>query len=412
MKISFGISKPSAKQPPATRVLAPKATHFFEADDPAAPSVERVKVTEIAGNCMQIVKDGVSVSRSLVEDPTLSHSVIPCTNRLDKNDKSTTQIGPIDLKYGLNVIPKTDSSRDAAQSTGTTTVTNAVPSPVEATDIPSEPEPTSTDQSISTKGESNEALGAEDHTDISDAEVARLILHDQEQQKLREQLFGTDLIEQASNTVPILLRGKRDHEDTDVEPSYENVAVEEFGLAMLLGMGFNPATNTNKPKEYKRRAYDRAGLGADAHMKRNMATLTDASLMAKLKKDHMYHYAHDPGGPGEASCWVLSGLYVRVVERDHRLFGKKGIVIQVVERVVTLEVNGEHVDINYRGLETVVTQEATQCKVVRQIAKHSEKFYIPIGTVVDVAVVTKTFAKVTFRGSTFTVSLDDICEFR
>ncbi|ORM40426.1 uncharacterized protein BXIN_2145 [Babesia sp. Xinjiang] len=442
MKISFGLPKAGSRQQSAARTAAPAASQFFDSDAPSVPLVRRSKVTEITNGRMRVESEGANGEKLLVNITTDGQCVIPCSNRLDDvaaNDTDERNIEkqePVELKYGLNLLPNTkirtksvpaDSSRspkvDVAGSPACSSVdvdaTTARKQGVADTLLVNNPADSDCATSLQ---EATTSVPTSSHGDsepaqpTSDAEVAKLILHDLEQQKLREKLFGTDLVEQATKTVPILLRNKdqRDRQeeaDSDDAPSYEKVAVDQFGLAMLLGMGFDPQNNTNKPKEYKRRAYDRAGLGADAHMKQNMETLTNTSMMAKLKKDQMYHQSHDAASPGNlSSTWVLRGLYVRVVERGHPYFGQKGVVIRVEDKAVTLDIDGKLVNVSPKGVETVVSLDATKCKVVRQIARHNEKFYIPVATVVQVLNVTKTYAKIVFRGNSFSVSLDDICE--
>jgi len=45
--------------------------------------------------------------------------------------------------------------------------------------------------------------------------------------------------------------------------SYEAVPIDQFGLAMLYGMGYDPSIHTTQACELKKRIYQRAGLGAD-----------------------------------------------------------------------------------------------------------------------------------------------------
>ncbi|KAH0472594.1 MAG: hypothetical protein KVP17_002014 [Porospora cf. gigantea B] len=46
--------------------------------------------------------------------------------------------------------------------------------------------------------------------------------------------------------------------------SYEEVPIEDFGMAMLLGMGYDPKEEHMEPLSLTKRSYVRAGLGADA----------------------------------------------------------------------------------------------------------------------------------------------------
>ncbi|CDR95477.1 hypothetical protein, conserved [Babesia bigemina] len=455
MKISFGLSSAAAKPADAGRVAKPAASKFFEAVPETKQAVKRVKVTEMENGLLRTTHDADGGYGTLESGASDGLCVIPCTNRLDDvaartdEPQHTAKKAPIEIKYGLNLMcpvkkglqKATDAAQvaeiEAATVVGNANDTNRMNQFCQQPRSERGNETSEASRQSNVVENSNEAeantsatQATQRHmapqqapapiaTPSTDADVAKLILADVEQQKLREKLFGTDLVEQAAKTTPILLRGKNkkrqlqtDPEASDAsdhEPAYEKVAVDQFGLAMLLGMGFDPKKNTNKPKEYKRRVYERAGLGADASMKQNMEALTDTRVMAKLKKDQMYHQSHSPHA---GSTWVLPGLQVRVVQRDHANFGKKGVVGKVNGVEAILDVGGLPVTVPAAYLETVVAQGATRCKVVRQIARHNEKFYVPIGTVVDVETVTKTYAKVRFRGQTFTVSLDDICEFQ
>ncbi|GBE61345.1 D-box splicing factor-binding site containing protein, putative [Babesia ovata] len=455
MKISFGLASSAAKPPDSGRVAKPAASKFFEAVPTTKQPVKRVKVTEMENGRLRTTQDSAGDDHTQESGAADGLCVIPCTNRLDdvpartEEPQQITKRAPIEIKYGLNLI--LPAKTGLQKSTGTPQVVsgdaaadvennndanriNAVAQQPQGkcASEPSEVSPKSNVVGNVNEDKTNTAATQEAELHMApeqaptsivppatDADVAKLILADIEQKKLREKLFGTDLVEQAANTKPILLRGKdkkrqlqgdpEASEASDHEPAYEKVAVDQFGLAMLLGMGFDPKKNTNKPKEYKRRAYERAGLGADASMKQNMEALTDTRIMAKLKKDQMYHQSHSLHAGG---TWVVPGLQVRIVQRDHANFGKKGIVTKMNGEVAVLDIGGLPVMVPAAYLETVVAQGATKCKVVRQIARHNEKFYVPIGTVVDVQTVTKTYAKVRFREQTFTVSLDDICDFQ
>ncbi|GIX64125.1 glutamate-cysteine ligase catalytic subunit [Babesia caballi] len=444
MKISFGLAGGAAKKPANARVAPPTTSQFFDSDAPAAPALKRVKVSEMSNGRLRAATDpdGSGVLQAVANAD--GHRVIPCANRLDeaparpKERRSAPRTAPVELQYGLNVLKITQSNTgtaDSAEPTEPATDTSNARADershgCEDSTLNRRLSNTScsgvaSSASAADKGESRDGAAPDSPSDrggatpATDSHVAKIILHDLEQQKLREKLFGADLVEQAAKTAPILLRGKDERQreshsiDTDDAPSYERVAVEQFGLAMLLGMGFNPKTNTNRPKEYKRRAYERAGLGADAHMKQNMETLTNASAMAKLKKDQMYHHAHEPqAAPGAVSTWVSPGLYVRIVESGHACYGQKGVVTSVEGGAATLTIHEAPVRVSLRGVESVVSLDATRCKVVRQIARHGEKLYVPAGTVVEVSNVTKSYAKIRFREQIFSVSLDDICEFR
>ncbi|XP_055388708.1 uncharacterized protein LOC129617561 [Condylostylus longicornis] len=69
------------------------------------------------------------------------------------------------------------------------------------------------------------------------------------------------LIEAHRGVVSSLGQGKNSRIDSETD--YDEVPVEHFGLAMLMGMGYVPTKDKNEPLEVKRRVYTKAGLGAD-----------------------------------------------------------------------------------------------------------------------------------------------------
>lgn len=54
---------------------------------------------------------------------------------------------------------------------------------------------------------------------------------------------------------------------------YDRVAINDFGLAMLTGMGYDPAKHQSRAVNLKKKAYARSGLGADVEMGRVMEEL-------------------------------------------------------------------------------------------------------------------------------------------
>eukprot|EP00915_Cephaloidophora_sp_WS-2016_P011636 GHVH01017020.1.p1 GENE.GHVH01017020.1~~GHVH01017020.1.p1 ORF type:complete len:280 (+),score=60.73 GHVH01017020.1:538-1377(+) len=49
----------------------------------------------------------------------------------------------------------------------------------------------------------------------------------------------------------------------DAPPDFVKVAVKDFGMAMILGMGYDETADRNKPVDMKVRSYARGGLGSD-----------------------------------------------------------------------------------------------------------------------------------------------------
>ncbi|KAH0474369.1 MAG: uncharacterized protein KVP18_003872 [Porospora cf. gigantea A] len=67
--------------------------------------------------------------------------------------------------------------------------------------------------------------------------------------------------------------------------SYEEVPIEDFGMAMLLGMGYDPKEEHIEPLSLTRRAYVRAGLGADAAFDKAHADDAAASAAVEATDD-------------------------------------------------------------------------------------------------------------------------------
>lgn len=80
-----------------------------------------------------------------------------------------------------------------------------------------------------------------------------------------------------------LLREEIDALPEFTHESFDAVPVESFGLAMLMGMGYDPKKHTQKPAELHKRVYQRAGLGADAEFERHLVESQDAAA-PKLPK--------------------------------------------------------------------------------------------------------------------------------
>ncbi|KAF7458466.1 DExH-box splicing factor binding site family protein [Cryptosporidium felis] len=73
------------------------------------------------------------------------------------------------------------------------------------------------------------------------------------------------------NSIEILLEKKKkrtsypdagESEPTNDSNSF-SIPVNKFGLAMLKGMGYDPAIHNTQPKIFKKKSYNQSGLGAD-----------------------------------------------------------------------------------------------------------------------------------------------------
>ncbi|CEM14544.1 unnamed protein product [Vitrella brassicaformis CCMP3155] len=201
--------------------------------------------------------------------------------------------------------------------------------------------------------------------------------------------------------------------------SYESVPIEQFGMAMLLGMGYDPKLHTTKPLELKKRAFDKAGLGANiglpgenappAAKKVKVLGASEERFEASEDADQPppaaeavseMEVVHGPalpptaspspsqdsngvptsrdggiegeGGEGRLATWLLKGLVVKIASQKHPNYREKGRVLSVWEeggRVwtrVQLQGSGKKVDASEKQLETVVGRDCTTVKIVSQ----------------------------------------------
>lgn len=68
--------------------------------------------------------------------------------------------------------------------------------------------------------------------------------------------------------------------------NYDEVPVENFGLAMLMGMGYDPNISSRnvEPPEVKRRVYNKAGLGADRAFEEDRKNVLEKETAKSRKK--------------------------------------------------------------------------------------------------------------------------------
>ncbi|EKX73626.1 conserved hypothetical protein [Theileria equi strain WA] len=379
MKISFGLSvnKEAVKPPKDTA----KVANIFSATA-EAPKVIKRSILEIT--------NGSFKEEGGPEESVKDEYVIPCKNSLEdlKQTPSEEQasLPKIQLKFGLNILNvkrvKDGGNAECAKDEEKTRKSEAPESDPSAV-VPS--------------------TLAKD----SDSYAANLIIKETNEAMLND-LFGIteqDLAEKASKTVPILLRkgANGDSEGKQDAKMYDKMPVENFGLAMLLGMGFDPKSNFKKPREYKKRVYERGGLGSDAAMKNNMDMLLNAKLMANVKSN--------------SDVTLFPGLVLKVIDKKSSHYRRKGVVTKVCGSAVTLSLlsddqatTGESIDIMSKYLETIVVA-GSNCKVVRKINNRQGKEEIQVGSLVNVLSIHDGSAKVSHNGSVLYTSMDNICGF-
>jgi len=117
--------------------------------------------------------------------------------------------------------------------------------------------------------------------------------------------------------------------DTDKE-QFERVSVDNFGIAMLRGMGFDPNGKHVKPIETKRRD---AGLGLGAMPRISGMLLPDEK--AKLEKEkveklRLQEERRKKQAAEESTGWLLRGLLVKITgsREEHKVVVNQVAVVQ------------------------------------------------------------------------------------
>eukprot|EP00917_Polyrhabdina_sp_WS-2016_P016564 GHVP01035824.1.p3 GENE.GHVP01035824.1~~GHVP01035824.1.p3 ORF type:complete len:272 (+),score=80.23 GHVP01035824.1:2444-3259(+) len=137
------------------------------------------------------------------------------------------------------------------------------------------------------KKEEDLNLKKEEGVATEDKEAVNAILHDLESRDSGVTFEERVESSSAKISVPILARNtdllkirsdtdsndvKKFHDEISLCPEvrlsqYDSVPVEEFGVALLKGMGFNPQKHATKPYVFTARQYIHGGLGSDQKLK-------------------------------------------------------------------------------------------------------------------------------------------------
>lgn len=229
---------------------------------------------------------------------------------------------------------------------------------------------------------------------------------------------------------------------------YDRVPIEQFGLAMLCGMGYDPTKHVTKATEFKRKAYNRSGLGADEQM----GKIVEAAKQAKNKPTEKTPVKTngnvvDSGSKTEKpqsrsknvaidrmkDSWMSEGLIVKITNSSHRHFKRKGVIISVNREDESLKPtcsinldplksssDGVTESVVVRGvvekdLETVISVKSSRVRIVGKTHKNL------IGQTVEVKDVDVSKDRVEVLGlkndeqerfTTLVLALDDVCEYR
>lgn len=102
-----------------------------------------------------------------------------------------------------------------------------------------------------------------------------------------ESVLGPRLVRNAKAEKSNLLRGVDERViGRDISKnSYETVPIDRFGMAMMLGMGFQPEKTVIVPQVSKRH-YQQAGIGADEEFKLPQKELKESTTDRKKKSDN------------------------------------------------------------------------------------------------------------------------------
>ncbi|KAL6071835.1 Pre-mRNA-splicing factor SPP2 [Balamuthia mandrillaris] len=212
--------------------------------------------------------------------------------------------------------------------------------------------------------EASLAEGKVQQVSVEDEAAARAILEEAKAQEdapllIKNRVIGLDQIEDEDERFRFDVRSRPDEADLS---SYERVPVEEFGTALLRGMGWSPGapiglTNKRvvKPVEYVSRPH-RLGLGATPKPSKNKSG-KDGSTDAK--KQRSFKEALLPGSIVLIASGSYDGMYARVVS----LLDADKVCVQLVDKQ-EVRVSPEH-------LTLVDTAQLERGHPALSLTKHS-----------------------------------------
>lgn len=290
---------------------------------------------------------------------------------------------------------------------------------------------------------------------VEDAEAMRELLKDAAKEP------GDDAPVVAA--MPILMKeGSKKARDPNSAPEatremFDNVPVENFGEAMLRGMGYDPSVHTTKSIFRDKLRDNCLGLGAkclDPSEKMRIANKKKGEAAAKAKakasgggaasseaaaptEAAVTEAAADPAEPqqkrprtddGDAKSkpvvdcdaapdiWASRGLVVRVISKEGQLqdfFGAEAVILEVDEGKQCCRIkarpNGSDKSQQLKGvrLQDIETRVSRDCQKVR-IVRGAQKGVVAKLTKRDSA---KGVAVLQIEGVETSMSLDDVCQF-
>eukprot|EP01067_Filipodium_phascolosomae_P006811 Filipodium_phascolosomae@DN5160_c0_g1_i1.p1 len=211
---------------------------------------------------------------------------------------------------------------------------------------------------------------------------------------------------------------------------YSRVSVEDFGIAMLRGMGYDPSRHNTKPHVLQRRGFDRAGLGANVlPIKKGDAVLksdpNQKSMKVEADRSQESVVKLETDQQASSTCWLIPGLVVKIAEESHPAFMKKGVVqnVDLSSQSCHLTLlpefgDGAFNNIPDHHLETVIPTLHEAVKIVSVASRYHGLTGILLDNADDQAVVSvkrpsnstaPRLGKVVGTTEKIYVSLDDIC---
>eukprot|EP00747_Dinoflagellata_sp_TGD_P181820 gnl/TRDRNA2_/TRDRNA2_35795_c0_seq1.p1 gnl/TRDRNA2_/TRDRNA2_35795_c0~~gnl/TRDRNA2_/TRDRNA2_35795_c0_seq1.p1 ORF type:complete len:421 (-),score=109.05 gnl/TRDRNA2_/TRDRNA2_35795_c0_seq1:121-1299(-) len=239
-----------------------------------------------------------------------------------------------------------------------------------------------------------------------------------------------------------ILSGRRDKnkEPEATRDMYDNVPVESMGEALLRGMGYDPKKHVTKPVWRDKPRDNLLGLGAKALLphekggqlpgKRKPAAAEKAAAPAqaapsapaeqpppekrqRVENDDVAEVSEKSKGK---DVWPSRGLVVKVVGQEKSLrecYGKEAVVLSVDEaaglcriKVRLGEKSQVFPDIRMEALETRVSRDCTEVRIVRGPHKGTVAALVKRDTQRNVAVV-----RMKKGGDETEMALDDVCQF-
>ena len=218
------------------------------------------------------------------------------------------------------------------------------------------------------------ALNVEAVSQVDKQKVMSQVLQSLMAKSRKRQQYGTD---EKSSFMAEVLECPTEL-NADDEKVYEDMPIEDFGRAMLRGMGWVPQKNTKECSYEIKVRPERLGLGAtpleniiDKKQSTNAPMPTKLHITAKAVTAPIVSSIHPAFSSESDSGWLLAGIRVRV-NSDKFLGGKyyahKGLVTRVRGRLCTVLMDSDGTiqnELNEQFLNTALPKRGGTVAVLR-----------------------------------------------